>query len=99
MPSSAAFLFIISAKPDSLPPICSAMAFAASLPENSIMPYSISIRGISSLRERRQVEPRFSTSLPVFTISFMSAAFSMASMQVIIFVVLAGYACALLFFS
>ena len=69
------------------------------MPENIIMPYSMSISGISSLREKWQVEPRVSTLLPVFTISFMSAAFSMASMQVIIFVVLAGYACALLFFS
>ena len=41
-PSSSARAFIMAAKFSTLPPMCSAMATAASLPERSMSPLSIS---------------------------------------------------------
>ena len=69
-----------------------ARALAASLPDTIMVPYMRSIMRSSSLFENFISEPRLSKLLPTFTFSSRSSHSSRASMVVIIFVVLAGYA-------
>ena len=62
------------------------------MPDTIMVPYMRSIMRSSSLFENFISEPRLSKLLPTFTFSSRLSHSSRASMVVIIFVVLAGYA-------
>lgn len=93
MPSAAAFPFISAAKSSALPARWQAMARAASLAETSISPYSRSRIGSDSPRTRPMREllpPSRAASSGTATAALRAPAISIARMQVMILVVLAG---------